>query len=201
MLVEVVVDVRMVVALSTLQIHSEEQSADISNESVFLDGSIEVELRGGTLFLIDSVRTEDLRYKHVERFVILKRRREPAAPLGSRHVLVRPTFHQQDVKHRRHVLRESFTGEQPVNQFLTLLRIGILNKSPCGSGIRNRPGQIQRQPAKKLRVGSGLGCGNLIFRKTRIDQFINRLVEGRVGCDMRHGEKQEHRGCGETEYR
>lgn len=69
MVMEVVVDFRVVVTLRALQVDAQEQPTNVAHEKILRDCSIKIKLRGGAEFLINSVGSEDFSHQYVERFV------------------------------------------------------------------------------------------------------------------------------------
>ena len=90
MLLLVVVDQGVVVALAALQVHAQEQPADVAGEDVRVGLAVEQEPGRGAGGRVGPVGRQDLADEHVVRPVLGERPAEELAPRGRRDVHVGP---------------------------------------------------------------------------------------------------------------
>ena len=151
-LLQVIVDQRVVVALGTLQIDAEEHSADLAGHLVHFDTAVHQELRPTSLFGIDGVGPKNLRSQNVPGLVRFDRSFQKRLPLPTFHLAVAATLrehHVQDIGHPSHVSRRSHQAVDNRRPF----RRGLVIEENTGFSDRRNPsdnGQIQT--AQKLAI-------------------------------------------------
>src|SRR5690606_26021271 len=94
---QIVLDERVVVALGTLEVHAQEESANVLRQQVGLSLADEVELGGGAGFGVGAIGGEDLLDELVPGFVGGKGGAQELVPLGRRDVLARAPLQEHGV--------------------------------------------------------------------------------------------------------
>ena len=185
-LLQVIVDQRMVVALGTLQVDAEEHPADLAGHLVHLDSAIHQELRRTTLLGIDRVGAQDLRSQHVPRLVRLDRLLQKRLPLTSLDLAVAATFREHHVEHVGHPTHVGRTAQQAIHGRSPLGRRLVVEKRPSFLDRRDPPDHCQVQATQKLTVTTRLGHQP---HRTRRHQPIHLDVQ-RIG--RRHAGRRHH---------
>ena len=83
---QVAVDRRVVVALSTLQINTQKNASDVAREQVDVEVPVEIKLRCGPLCSVSTVGGEDFIDDRIPAAVFADRLSQPVPPVGIGHV-------------------------------------------------------------------------------------------------------------------
>ncbi len=120
----------MIVALGALQVHAEEQPADVLGERVDFALAVQVKLGGRALLRVDAVGGQNLADELVVWLIGGEGAVQELAPFRPLDVLVGPAIHQQHVEEVGHVAGVTLAGQQFIDELDALVQRFVGEKCP-----------------------------------------------------------------------
>ena len=183
-----VIDRRVVVALSALEIHAEEEAGDVVGGLLLVELFSVRQKLGGGCDLGVAFEENEIVDERVPRAVGGELGAEPLAPFGFGHFATAAPLQQHHRDGVLHALGKLRAGQQPVDELGALLRVLVRQEGARLGGRRDAAGEVQPGAAQKFSVRGQRG-----ERAARLlgDVAVNFRGKRRRSAGQR---KQQQRG-------
>src|SRR5205823_1760218 len=123
----IIIDQRMVVALATLQVHAEDQAADVAGEQIWFSITVESEPGRRAMSRPSAIHFDQLPEQSVQTEIGREEFVKERLPFRLLDNFLWQALHEPGIQRNRHVSHESRAGKQLIDQSLAFVRALIVN--------------------------------------------------------------------------